>query len=975
MSSTLSTLPVHRGFVSENNRICKFYYFLFLYLFNELLAGQIIDRIPYRILVEKVAGVIRVFTSTATGLPWLFDYDNKQRPRFLPSLFRPHWDHHAHPSFAFTPLELRYEGPIFGRLRFDTPDNAPPVGVVYHRIDGHFMGYALHATVRDRWQRLEDALCLVIYLLCKRPECLEGWEGSCEWEQLPLPRWFGYTKYYGSKEDASRAARRSRQAFNGLAGMCSYTIALCHGSPTLPNPFWISHLSTWVHPGWLADLQASVVGTLDDTVKRRGVLIHVSNCRWKKDTVDSFIASSVPVWFYWGDQNKVVAVSAVSSFLTDFMPVKTDVANKLREFDTAEGALPAPRSPSPSQFSIPGTSYVESHSTGTSSLTVAPSNFSALSPCTHPTTVGPDANPEFPQVEKGSRQRPGQDWRSFFEQQGLRHAQLYSTASQELLQKWADSKRANEYGYAPGKKGAVVWEWEDVDGFFIRKRVPRATVEDVFYQYGPTHKRYNPIDREWDLHYQFDPDTPAPDNDYDESDRFAAIDQQSRTPQPPSRGYDTDERDDAGESAPLAVGELSEKDISRKFISDMEYTYGTIEDLLCTVELHIPLLDLLRNRYGLVLDDASQFIPGPQGWNCPSDSKLRNILLSSDIEDERVTQTVSLLVHLISQQNFRMTEAPNARHLWDLSEHCGNTLAMEASPRYCCVGCEQEQDLFIVRGHDGHHPCWDIMVQQPLTLLECQRRFYNTRKSDIILHLIRTGTPFLRAIDQAKFVSDAFTRSRTLPHDLLPGWRLPLFVADDKKSSLGCRWPGYQPDHTDYVAYWNKLVTFLRGPRGHLAATMGGIVWRLAVQALGVQELNEMVLSGNTFRSSSSPQYKSRNSDHRFYGLETLSAPELEFITGTYYVYTDKGVQVSKQSWWPQHHTWLRSGRDMGHWTQSAEEWFHKRLATIRKDPATALKTPKVWDNTLKFEAKALQRFIEGSNQAAKQFLMNGPFP
>jgi hypothetical protein len=430
---------------------------------------------------------------------------------------------------------------------------------------------------------------------------------------------------------------------------------------------------------------------------------------------------------------------------------------------------------------------------------------------------------------------------------------------------------------------------------------------------------------------------------------------------------------DANDSSVLAVGEWSTTEISQTFVSDMEYTYGSIEDPLRAVQIRIPSLDLLRNRYGLVLSGASPNIPDPQGWKCLSASKIRNILLSTDIEDEPVIRTLSILVNLISRKKFLMVEAPNARRLWDLSMHCVNTLATEDSLSYHRVGREQEPDQFIVRGREDCDPSWDIMVQQPLTLLECQRRFYNKRKRDIILHLVRTGTPFLRVINHAILVSDTFSLPRTLPPGLLPGWRPPLFIADDKQNSLGCRWPGYRPDHTDYTAYWNKLVAFLQGPRGHLTATMGGIIWRLAVQALGMQELGEKVLSGNTFHTPSL-QYKSRSSDHCFYGLETLSVPELEFISGTYYVYTDKGEQVAKQSWWPQHHTWLRNGRDMGHWTQAAEEWFHKRLADIRDDPAAALKTPKVWDNHLKYEAKALWRFVDGSNEAAGQFLLKGPF-
>jgi hypothetical protein len=135
---------------------------------------------------------------------------------------------------------------------------------------------------------------------------------------------------------------------------------------------------------------------------------------------------------------------------------------------------------------------------------------------------------------------------------------------------------------------------------------------------------------------------------------------------------------------------------------------------------------------------------------------------------------------------------------------------------------------------------------------------------------------------------------------------------------------------------------------------MGGIVWRIAIHALGIEHACDVLISSDMVLPSLSTRYSSVDDNSSFSELETLSTPELEFIVGTYYVYTDKGEQVSKQSWWPPYHIWKRSGCDAGQWTETAEEWFHKQLAVIRENPSIVLKSPSKWDNHLKFDVKSL---------------------
>jgi hypothetical protein len=162
------------------------------------------------------------------------------------------------------------------------------------------------------------------------------------------------------------------------------------------------------------------------------------------------------------------------------------------------------------------------------------------------------------------------------------------------------------------------------------------------------------------------------------------------------------------------------------------------------------------------------------------------------------------------------------------------------------------------------NPPWKIMVFDAATALQCLRANWGPDDENIARNLCRRGIPFCT---------------------LTPIPTYWLLKAPSQQPSVGLGWRelGYKPDPVDYKAYEFKRDAFLRSPHGRAAILTGGIVWRLAIDVLGIDD----VLRGP---SEDSYQFGVR---HNATGLvpscdDILSEDELDLICGVYKVYTSK---------------------------------------------------------------------------------------
>ena len=158
------------------------------------------------------------------------------------------------------------------------------------------------------------------------------------------------------------------------------------------------------------------------------------------------------------------------------------------------------------------------------------------------------------------------------------------------------------------------------------------------------------------------------------------------------------------------------------------------------------------------------------------------------------------------------------------------------------------------------------------TALQCAHSGWGSRKLDIVQELVRRGIRFNTAASVA---------------------------GNPRRISLG-RWPchglgprraGYNPDLLDYESYVLTRDTYLRQPHCRAALLAGGIVWRLAFEALGISP----VLDGPTahtlkygMRISASD---ASGQAHTLYD-DSLMEDETNLICEVYKIYTGTGCSL-----------------------------------------------------------------------------------
>ena len=74
-------------------------------------------------------------------------------------------------------------------------------------------------------------------------------------------------------------------------------------------------------------------------------------------------------------------------------------------------------------------------------------------------------------------------------------------------------------------------------------------------------------------------------------------------------------------------------------------------------------------------------------------------------------------------------------------------------------------------------------------------------------------------------------------------------------------------------------------------------------------------------------------------------------------------MQTALKSWWPLQSVWMDSDHNYGHWTESNEHWYQKRLQQIQVGSAEPIPASK-WRDQLRIkQARVLHANVEKLSQ------------
>jgi hypothetical protein len=729
----------------------------------------------------------------------------------LDKIWQTGWISNEVPFMVLVPVYRPFYGPLFHRLRYDHrsfPIERHPAG-----------GWSLNMAVMEGWVALERNMRALAYAML---EC-----GS-----IALPRYFrfwspperyGYRLRYPNRRIALDIAARSRDAFIPLMAALSFALMIMNWLSEQVDGFdWREKVlkKTAIHPQWLADLEMSAVGDKDDP--KVGGIIDMSKCEfvWILRLLEQF---KLPLYLYWGDT--VDHPLGLPEYFTTsgIVPGRAEIDHLLSRANSKR--LPSqPPATAPAAVSLPRPADIVTPATGNPDSAPAPRQM-------------------FPPVERYSGQRPGEDWQSFF----ARRAKSNDTQAERETPQQREKRRQREAHAAkdgvPGKKGARVYVWEDVDGFLIRRAAGRGHYQTYWEEFGRKQRRYDSFRDEWDLCEQFDP-----------TDRL-----------------DTDDDDEYDNNAPTELPLLPEDGPSH-LPNHNEGTYSSSADLQRihdmqdsddrVMELNNAPDDLVYYRFGFVNPIGTvEEPPVKQEWKTVQKWLGMGWQLAPS-KQESICIFFSYLARAKS-----LSDIP--KELYDLRQddadvHCQWKIH---------VRCEilDNQRHYIITPRSTEKARMELVLTSAASVVEIVRQQWGLDPMQIVHELLHRGIAFNTCIRGCA----------NMP-------LIPRLVY--RYGGLGYRPQGYKPDHIDYAVYESLRHRFLCSQRGRAAMLAGGIVARLAREDVRYEDVCNGP-SDSVFEDGICLWDGEESS--LAYWDDKLSEDEVDLICGVYRV--DTGMQTTNQ--------------------------------------------------------------------------------
>ena len=799
------------------------------------------------------------------------------------------WASNKYPLMGFSPRHPSFNGRMFERLRGG-------MKIKRSALDR----FELDEETKERWSILEAILRRIIHILERKLPSVEGIDlWPLETSEPRLPSSFGFTgtrMQFKSENDARESFKMARNAFLSLIATASGLVALhryCERYAARRNDEPPGQ-DTWARDLVISGIPAFYVQELLQSevcarVQRVGLIVRMESCHFLSK-LPAFIHQGLPVWFYLGSQLSEYPMR--NPWTTTLLPSPAEVerlairvksldASRLNErtFDSISAGA--------------DNSLLDNDIAGTSLPTLpqdSASQDASISPgANEPPLVlskpWAEENANVPQSKSmpmpfpHTGQLAGETFEEFFRRRNEDDSRRMATETAEETATRERHRLQVESQGQPGARGAHVYEWVLVDGFYLRQRVNRNDVADVWSEYAASQRKYDPFRKQWDLCRAFDEgaevrvgmDADSEDDDDDEDELIGAF----RRGVGCSSGSNFLEHVEQTVSGHVISNEVEEVPPST-FVKDFMH-----DGLLEKAELHLTLdcaAVLARERFGYSPDEAHM----PRDLQMITDASKKMkwreatflMHMFEGVSDETFPSgadviNIRALIHELEKTDWLYTDRLPAS-LCDLSsQNKGYVLQLPG----------QHLSIKILRHHWFTNVKWkrDEEIEEPLPcntyVRGCEQ--INTYGRDVFVfqllpsHRARDNGPARQECEWVVGVVDAIsavqglrTQSRLL-YELVRYFvarGIPFHTLStthgrvDAKSianersgdiDLGWRHVSLKPGLEDYDSFERRFAAFLSdNPRARAVICRGGLLWRLAVEIIGINEATAMALAG-----------------------------------------------------------------------------------------------------------------------------------
>lgn len=461
-------------------------------------------------------------------------------------------------------------------------------------------------------------------------------------------------------------------------------------------------------------------------------------------------------------------------------------------------------------------------------------------------------------------------WVEFFHNRGEsnkgRLEKETATETQRRESRIRDSIKINQIHSSGPSKKSTVFQWvleepatreedrlptmkEDSPPVWRRVRVNRAEVEDVWDEYLPSQRVYDPFRNEWDLMRLFDVEGEAPDHDYDDDDDFPMGD--ATAPYDPPIAY-LDEVQETPNVTYLSseITLIAPKGLATWALhtlglacTQLARPFVECKGLQNVIGYSISRPDLTTGPYRHLQEFVSYFLAGK--LDHPALRELSDLHPShhrplqvdnGDLQILRVPMIHSTLVHG-NNGVYKMTPVQRVAYI-----------------------LKPKNDV------SGFKPTWELAIFNATTVVQIIRnRWGSASMEELVRRLVRHGIEFNTLIPASKVIPDEIVKLNEAPDSFttLPRMAKP------------------KHDASDYAAYDKLRRTILSSPHAKPAFRSGGVIWRLAMENEGdIYAIVDSILDGPIDMGPTRGEYFQAG-DKKYYD-NTIPLVIQDTICGTY---------------------------------------------------------------------------------------------